>query len=234
MSCEEERPAFLAALTEKRAFYGGAQYEESRTAEQKAAFRRALEDTMDVWYAHQGIIAIFVTQMPEGYEGRTYEARGWTAFERSCAELIKPSQPYVVEEGKTFNQGRNLWAMTIDSSASGDSAGRRPPIAPAAFAALLARMFFTRDADKEAVAKLYEKTATTVLGATPKMELDGVPMCEGDGARLAQALALCATVEELSWNFVKIPAEEVRAMLATPVPSLRKLYLQQAGLDEVG
>ena len=41
---EAERPAFLAALAEKRAFYGGAQYEESRTEEQKAAFRRALED----------------------------------------------------------------------------------------------------------------------------------------------------------------------------------------------
>ena len=80
---EAERAAFEQALKDKTAFYGGEAYEQSRSAEQKAAFGRALSQTMDVWYAHQMIITIFVTKMPEGFEGRTYEDRGWTV----CAGL---------------------------------------------------------------------------------------------------------------------------------------------------
>ena len=80
---EAERAAFEQALKDKTAFYGGEAYEQSRSAEQKAAFGRALTQTMDVWYAHQMIITIFVTKMPEGFEGRTYEDRGWTV----CAGL---------------------------------------------------------------------------------------------------------------------------------------------------
>jgi hypothetical protein len=46
----------------------------SRTTEQYASFRRALTGTMDLWYAHQGIIVLFVTQLPEGSEGvRAYD-----------------------------------------------------------------------------------------------------------------------------------------------------------------
>ena len=77
-----ERAAFVAELKAGRAFYGGAAYEESRTAEQKAAFRRALHDTMDVWYAHQMIVTVFVTGLPRGFAGRTYEDRGWVRARR--------------------------------------------------------------------------------------------------------------------------------------------------------
>lgn len=46
----------------------------SRTTEQYASFRRALTGTMDLWYAHQGIVVLFVTQLPEGSEGvRAYD-----------------------------------------------------------------------------------------------------------------------------------------------------------------
>ena len=81
-----ERAAFVADLKAGRAFYGGVAYEESRTAEQKAAFRRALHDTMDVWYAHQMIVTVFVTRLPAGFSGRTYEDRGWVRARR-CSPL---------------------------------------------------------------------------------------------------------------------------------------------------
>ena len=48
---EAERAAFEADLAAKLKFYGGAAYEASRTPEQKAAFGRALDGTMDVWCA---------------------------------------------------------------------------------------------------------------------------------------------------------------------------------------
>ena len=34
-----------------RRFYGGAEYENSRSEEEKAAFRSALHETMDLWCA---------------------------------------------------------------------------------------------------------------------------------------------------------------------------------------
>ena len=85
---------------------------------------------MSLWYSHQGMVVVRVTRLPDGYDGaRAYEDRGWTSFERCCAELIKPQRAYVVEAGKTRNQGEWLWNMCIDTSARvGDhTAGRRLP-----------------------------------------------------------------------------------------------------------
>ena len=184
------------------------------------------------------IATLLVTRLPEWYTARddyrSYDFRGWTFFERSSAELIKPSQAYVVEEGKTNAEGRWLWPMIIDSSVEDANEGRRPPLAPVAFTELLQTKRFTNDADVDGVARLYEKTATQVLGATPKLELNHMPVREGDGARLAQAFALCHALEEFSWCFTKLPAVEVRALLSTPMPTLRKLFLQEASLGEAG
>ncbi|CAK0818530.1 unnamed protein product [Prorocentrum cordatum] len=229
-----EAAAFIEALGAGRAFYGGTAYEESRTPAEKAAFRRALHETMDVWYAHQMITTLFATQLPHGYTGRAYERRGWTFFERSSSELIKPASAFVVEAGAPLHQGRFLWCMAIDSSADDENMGRGLPLVPRAFAEQLQHKQFTNNADASAVAELHRKTATSVLGGTTKLELDGVPMREGDGERIAQVLGLCGKIEKLSWCFVEMPALEVVGMLAAPVPSLRKLHLQKNALGEAG
>ena len=45
-----------------------------RTTTQYTSFKRALTGTMDLWYAHQGIVVLCVTQLPEGSEGvRAYD-----------------------------------------------------------------------------------------------------------------------------------------------------------------
>ena len=94
---------------------------------------------------------------------------------------------------------------------------------------------FTNNADVDVVADLYEKTATHVLGTTTKISLDGVPMREGDGARLGQALTLCHNIEVLSWPGAgTMPAAEVRAMLDVSMPKLEKLYLSGNALGEAG
>ena len=51
-----KRAAFVAELAAGRKAYGGSAYEASRSDAEKAAFKRALHDTMDVWYAHQMIV----------------------------------------------------------------------------------------------------------------------------------------------------------------------------------
>ena len=80
-----------ARLVAERARY------QSRTAEERAAFKRALEGTMDLWYPHAAITVVLLTELPPASylpasfdTSRTYDSRGWTTFER-CAQ--PPSSP---------------------------------------------------------------------------------------------------------------------------------------------
>ena len=56
--------------------------ERKRTIYEEQAFKRALHDTMDLWYAHSRVTVILVTEMPKGLPAhvdttRTYHTRGW-------------------------------------------------------------------------------------------------------------------------------------------------------------
>jgi hypothetical protein len=80
---DSERAAFLEDLKAGRKFYGGERYELSRSHEQKAAFRRALHESMDLWYGHACITVVLLTLLPEGVDvKRNYESRGWVATPR--------------------------------------------------------------------------------------------------------------------------------------------------------
>ena len=44
---------------------GGEAYEESRPMARKAAFGRALKETMDLWYGHAGTTVVLLTELPD-------------------------------------------------------------------------------------------------------------------------------------------------------------------------
>ena len=223
---DDERDAFIEDLRAKRKFYGGERYENSRTPEQKAAFGRALSETMDVWYSHKKIVAVFVTKLPDGYAGRTYETRGWTSFERASAELIKPAS--------------TEWPMCIDTSVLFDgeriASGRRPPMTPDRFAQALQTKVFTNGADMEAVAKLFDKTATTVLGATEDLQLHQIEVRHGDGAMIGEALRLCQRIGAIEIEQVPLGEEEACSLIQAmgAVPSLTRLSLFDSEIGEAG
>eukprot|EP00966_Prymnesium_polylepis_P090283 2091059-Prymnesium_polylepis.1 len=224
---DDERDAFIEDLCAKRKFYGGERYENSRTLEQKAAFGRALSETMDVWYAHKKIVAVFVTKLPDGYAGRTYETRGWTSFERASAELIKPASCCE-------------WPMCIDTTElfDGDqiAPGRRPPMTPDRFAQALRTKEFTNGSDKEAVAKLFYKTATTVLGATEIMQLHQMEVHHGDGAMIGEAIRLCQRIEDVEIEQISLGEEEACSLIQAmgALPSLTRLSLSDTDMGEAG
>lgn len=71
-------------------------YEASRSAEQSSAFKRALSNTMDLWYSHTATTVVLLTELPEvlpvGFEtARTYATRGWERAQwiQSCAPLYE-------------------------------------------------------------------------------------------------------------------------------------------------
>jgi len=118
-----------------------------------------------------------------------------------------------------------------DGSADDATAGRRPPLAPALFTEELKSKRFTNDSDSHAVAHLYERTVTRVLGATKLIMLEYVPVRAGNGSRLAAALALCQSIEALSWFRVEMPEEEGQAMLQAVPTTLKHLRLDDNQLS---
>ena len=85
--------------------------------------------------------------------------------------------------------------------------------------------------DAEAVASLFEKTATS-MRAAPRSWSSTTPNAGGGWRALSQALALCEAIEELA-GFVPMQAAEVEGMPPS-APTLEKLFLQQVSLGELG
>ena len=195
---EAEQAAFEADLKAGRKFYGGKEYEESRSGEEKQAFGRALNETMDLWYGHAGITVVLLTKLPKGSDkARSYESRGWTTFERCSAEL-----------GKSFNLKVAKWKLVIDAGSEDGDVQRRLPTAPTRMEKLLESRQFTNNADKGGVLELYKKTASAVLGTVEELEFAGMPLVSGDEwcspAQLAEALNMCTTLQYLGLSGTRL------------------------------
>ncbi|EOD35208.1 hypothetical protein EMIHUDRAFT_227767 [Emiliania huxleyi CCMP1516] len=211
-----------AQFAERRA------YEASRSGEQKAAFGRMLENTMDLWYAHASVTVVLLTQLPDelpaGFDrSRTYDTRGWTTFERCSAELgAKPSK-----------LGFAKWKLVIDVASGDGGAQRRLPATPERMAKLLAACRFTNGADSAAVLALYVKTAKGVLGTVEKLDYHGLPLVRGDAwtspALLAEALNHCESLRTLSLVGTRLDDEGVAELAAGledgALPALEILHL---------
>jgi hypothetical protein len=66
-------------------------YEASRTAEERESFGKALHETMDLWYAHQGTTVYMLTQLPKGCARAVgYNDSGWTTYERCSDQEGRP------------------------------------------------------------------------------------------------------------------------------------------------
>ena len=209
-----------------------------RTPEQYASFRRALEGSMDLWYGHSGAVVLLLTELPARYASsvRAYKDRGWTFFERCCAELIKPDRVYIVPEGKYYGDedAKYLWRMCVDVG----GAMRQLPRAPEQFAAELATKTFTNNADCASVVQLYTSLATSLIGAAKVLDLDDVAFGEGDGLALAAAISLNKNIDEISlchsFKSSEIYVDFLGGLPDRALHRLRKLFLQECGLEDAG
>lgn len=83
-------------------------YETSRTRKEHESFTQAIRETMDLWYGHAATTVVLHTALPPSASvdaTRTYEARGWTTFERCSAELAK-----------AFKLSAARWALVLDTA----------------------------------------------------------------------------------------------------------------------
>ena len=167
------------------------------------------------------------TLSPASPSPHRYDSRGWCNFERAEGQLIKPdgfcidiglftvdmaceeydfrtplrigeapfAQRTVSELGRQGSYVDGSWRSML-----GELVGskRRAPLAPAAFAEVLATSCsFTNGADSEVVAELYRKTAMALLGSTTELRFKRLQELERNG--LIPNAAQYRTHPCLSW-----------------------------------
>ena len=207
---DAERAAFEQELKNGTKFFGGEEYEKSRTEEEKESFRFALHETMDLWYAHQGTTVYMLTKLPEGTTRKNgYDESGWTTYERCSAEQIKKVYLYKAK-----------WKLVLDLGASDKSdeaaKARKWPHSPEDFDQLIGAKKFTNGADQETVKKLFRKMSTNQLGYIQLLDFEGIakPTVE-DAKRLGRCLNLCKRLNTLDLRGVGMDGETCKAMLST-------------------
>ena len=135
---------------------------------------------MDLWYGHSMTVVYFVTVVVEAHVD--YALRGWTLFERSAAELMKPAS--APDDG---------YPMCVDLSAD-DHKGRTAPLVPIKFAEELAKRKFTNGNDAATVVELYTKMAVGMLWWVERLMFE---LPSGSGSLLGMSLNLCRSLEIL-------------------------------------
>jgi hypothetical protein len=206
-------------------------------------------------YAHSRTTVILMTELPAGSKcERTYDSRGWTTFERCCAELLCAELRLA------------RWRLVIDlgRAEKGGAASRQLPTTPAMMKTLLAAKNFTNGADMEAVQvrtpshpprisrvlfpvtsgsppsplasalqALYDKLATACLGGVKELSFSGIRLRKSNEwlspSRLARALLLCHSLEKLDLKFCGLTNDGLEQVIGSldkgALPSLKSLAL---------
>ncbi|CAK0845913.1 unnamed protein product [Prorocentrum cordatum] len=164
-----------------------------RTPAEKAAFKHGLEETMDLWYAHQATTVLLLTQHPRergSARKEGYDQSGWTTYERCSAEQIKQVWRWEAKWTAVADLGQGERAL---------AAGRRWPVGPDEFDRLIEDRSFTNGADKEAVKALFRRMSRAQLGGVTTLDFTGMPPPTPEqAAGLASCLRLCARLH-CSW-----------------------------------
>ena len=182
-----------------------------------------------------------------------YDSRGWCNFERAEGQLIKPDSfcidiglftvdmaceeydvgtplrigevPFPQRTVIELGQQGSYWS-SFERGMLGKlvGSGRRAPVAPAAFAKVLATSCsFTSGADSEVVAKLYRKTATALLGSTTELSFERLKWTAVDYQRLGEALPYCSALETLELKCMSFDAAGSAAVQAWVLPPSLKV-----------
>ena len=110
------------------------------------------------------------------------------------------------------------------------SAGRRAPLSPEEFAAVLATKQFTNGADASTVVELYRETATALLGSATELEYKELAWTADDYRQLGDALRYCGALEKLELEKMGVGEADVAAMVAGVAASgasLKELWLRE-------
>ena len=181
----------------------GSLFQEPRTEEEQAAFKRSLGH-INLWYAHALTTCIMVTAPPgpDLTDIVPYHDRGWCSFEYQLALLLLTSE-YI-----------SLWPQLLENDKPGDSLyHKRPALADEhAFfeGGTCGSKIFTNGADREIVARKWKETAIEVMSGAVNLFFQNAGWGDEEMKYLAVALRSCKNLAVLSLRgnpFTSLPQE---------------------------
>ena len=157
-------------------------------------------------------------------DGRSIDI-GLFSVERACAEFMDPrggaftpvwtsgrladkTVDQIARQGSYCNaEARGLLGALVGS-------GRRAPLSPEAFAAVLGTKQFTNGADAETVVALYSETATALLGSARVLKYDGLAWTAADYRQLSSSLHFCGELRTLTLRRMAVGEADAAALVS--------------------
>lgn len=226
-----------------------AAYEASRNDQEYESFQRALKGTMDLWYAHRGVVVYLLTKLPPGSRRTNgYSASGWTTYERCCAEQIKKLSLLAAKFELLVDLGEEaeheLQALSEPDKGSANvctasSRKRNWPVAPEDFDELIDSKTFTNGADRASVKMLYRRMSTAIFGGIMELGFHGMPPLDvAQASQLGRCLNLCTNLVQLDLQGVGLNNESCAALFAAlakrALPNLHSLRLDNNHIGDSG
>mmetsp|Transcript_3935 Transcript_3935/g.12230 ORF Transcript_3935/g.12230 Transcript_3935/m.12230 type:complete len:293 (+) Transcript_3935:2734-3612(+) len=219
------------------------------SADEEASFCHARDDTMDIWFAHQGTAVYMLTQHPKARgaaRSHGYRESGWTTFERCCAEQLKHCFLTDCRWRLVVDLGEGLQPTLDDCLRSeryakeedvGEQKERCWPVGPDDFDEFMATRVFRVPSDRAVLCSLYRTMSGKNLGSVTKLSFDG--MCaptEADARRLGGCLNYCDQLVSLDLQGVGLTDSVLQILLLSlergSLPRLRSLRVD--GIGETG
>jgi len=192
-------------LFDKSAEDGGEKYQASRSKEEEEAFNGALK-TMDLWYAHQGTTVYMLTKKTEGMQRpQGYDERGWTVYERRATEQCKKAYMDNVDWRLAQDLGAvggtvkmNYRGPQVETQEQAENSGRKWPLDPDAFDAMIGDMSFSNLKDSGLVKKLFRDMSERQLRHVEVMDFSTMwaPTVQ-DMEQLGRCLSHCRRLKYL-------------------------------------
>ena len=203
-----------------------------RTSAQAELFKQGLR-AINVIYGQQHVKVWCLTRVPRHVDV-DYFGRGWCTFELTIASVLKVSFN-LLDMGKlqVAPSAVTDWIGQVQQVCK---AGRRAPLTPGAFGAVLATKHFTNGkTDHELVVGLYADFVREALGGATALSFNGLEWGDAEAMQLAEVLPLCTSLKSLSLGSnVNISDAGVRA-LAERLPSgLEELDLSENKFTAAG
>ena len=211
--------------------------EDDRSELQRAQMGKGLKWS-NVWYGHAHALTWVQPELPDGFEGASYEQSGWCFVEASLSSVLKSSQKRInIGKFTSGRDGEGFFFPNVPYAIKQSAIGSRPPVrAPNKVAAMLEGKTFFARADVATVAALYCDFFEAVAPWRRSLKLHGLGWGDEEVAETCSALASFSRLAtlDLSGNRIGVDGAKRVAGLCEVSASVTSLSLGDNNLGDDG
>lgn len=167
-------------------------FQESRTPEQLASFKRSLHWIL-IWYVHADVIKLLFTSSPPGVDIRPYSERGWPTFEVALSKLITP--PELVLDLGLYDE---KLCLDFESTCKFCKAPQEPPLNIQGFASELKTKAFTVPEDYGFLERKYSDAFMAWIGGVEELTASNLGWGDEDAAKFCSAIQHCCKLSKVN------------------------------------